>query len=91
MVIVAGFIAIASSFLAGSGAGRALLDLPPSCDYLPYPITGLYDMVGNVNEWIEDCWYYIIRACRWMVAPEMVALAVPVAGTILFGVLCFPL
>ena len=78
MVIVAGFIAIASSFLAGSGAGRALLDLPPSCDYLPYPITGLYDMVGNVNEWIEDCWYYIIRACRWMVAPEMVAQYFPI-------------
>ena len=39
MVIAVGFIAIASSFLAGSGAGKALLDLPPSGDYLPYPIT----------------------------------------------------
>jgi len=39
VVIAVGFIAVASDLLAGSGAAKALLDLPPSGDYLPYPVT----------------------------------------------------
>ena len=39
IVTAACFIAVAGNFLTGSGAGKALLDLPPSGDYLPYPFT----------------------------------------------------